>query len=408
MKEKIGIRLIYSLCFLFLLISCDDDNDEKGSSQKLNGIYSNKLSSLPNSNSLDLMYSDYEFIGKDVYFDGDNASLTLFGILPGEEKTVIENVPLIANEGGYIFSGNSTTTNATSLSYTGQVAEGKMELALSAITVRPNQLSESAQWVPVNSRSSHRVNDPESGETPAYYTYYHDAGYLEWYPLPTGSAIAAMVPSIIQGTLSNLFNSVLRNVTFHPDGNITATYAPLPEDIDFINDLMMGSGIRNRPESDWLASPFNLANYYVDGKSVYIRPNISMILRQIQLNSTRSDSGEGISIGMDEIKKFYEVLTSWFNKGIELTIKENPKTPYHISPSKRVLYEGDVIILIDKSELESLFPLLPHIKPLIPEDILNRTLMGGLTVDALIDTLIDGLLNAETFELGIFLNKTIN
>ena len=141
-----------------------------------------------------------------------------------------------------------------------------------------------------------------------------------------------------------------------------------------------------------------------------------MIIRQVMINKqTKSDSGDS-TIG-NELMAAYRKINAWSTTGIKMTIRESE------DPAK-----GDLILLLDKSEIQELFALLDLVKVFIPEETLNAPVMDligdlippqlasiaaillkGKTFGAILDQLSQEL-NAIPIEIGIYLykDKTIN
>ena len=100
--------------------------------------------------------------------------------------------------------------------------------------------------------------------------------------LVTDNALLAQFAPMLEPIVGNLICWFINEVTFNPDGNITARYATMPEG-KAIGDLIQLPP--NRQDSEWISSPINLASYYVkDDSELYIVPNIDMILYQIEQN----------------------------------------------------------------------------------------------------------------------------
>ncbi|MCS2250375.1 DUF4925 domain-containing protein [Bacteroides fragilis] len=113
--------------------------------------------------------------------------------------------------------------------------------------------------------------------------------------------------------VSQLLAEVLNEVTFSADGNITAKYYPgvvtgkdeSGKDVDF-QTWLMGKIFAmdiNPFDRDWVASPKNLAQWYVKENKIYIIPNIPQILKQVA-----QDSNSDIKV--DEILKMLQSLQS--------------------------------------------------------------------------------------------------
>lgn len=387
MNKYLLRNFLYAICMATLLFACDDNDDQDGSG--ISGIYSNKLSTPEGDNTLTLTYSGREFIGKDVTFkqvNGNTANITLHGILPGETATVLENIPISADGNGYSFSGSSTGNNGTAFSYQGKVETGKMTLALTDVKVASNQLTSNAKWHPVQTAVTTET-DPIKGE----YTCYHYAFHLV-----TDNLILGQAAPQLEAILGNLITWFINEVTFNPDGNITARYATMPEG-KAIGDLI--NIPPDRKDSEWLSSPINLASYYVkDDSELYIIPNIDMILYQIEQNKTKADGGLDAAV----IAAVYQQLNKWSTTGIRMNIRKNSEAPYN-NMGKLIAYKGDIFLFLDKEEVAAFLPLLSLVKDLLPEDILNGPM--GSMIGPLLDMLASSLQQAKTLEIGMMLTK---
>lgn len=387
MNKYLLRNFLYAICMATLLFACDDNDDQDGSG--ISGIYSNKLSTPEGDNTLTLTYSGREFIGKDVTFkqvNGNTANITLHGILPGETATVLENIPISADGNGYSFSGSSTGNNGTAFSYHGKVETGKMTLALTDVKVASNQLTSNAKWHPVQTAVTTET-DPIKGE----YTCYHYAFHLV-----TDNLILGQAAPQLEAILGNLITWFINEVTFNPDGNITARYATMPEG-KAIGDLI--NIPPDRKDSEWLSSPINLASYYVkDDSELYIIPNIDMILYQIEQNKTKADGGLDAAV----IAAVYQQLNKWSTTGIRMNIRKNSEAPYN-NMGKLIAYKGDIFLFLDKEEVAAFLPLLSLVKDLLPEDILNGPM--GSMIGPLLDMLASSLQQAKTLEMGMMLTK---
>ncbi len=387
MNKYLLRNFLYAICMGTLLFACDDNDDQDGSG--ISGIYSNKLSTPEGDNTLTLTYSGREFIGKDVTFkqvNGNTANITLHGILPGETATVLENIPISADGNGYSFSGSSTGNNGTAFSYQGKVETGKMILALTDVKVASNQLTSNAKWHPVQTAVTTET-DPIKGE----YTCYHYAFHLV-----TDNLILGQAAPQLEAILGNLITWFINEVTFNPDGNITARYATMPEG-KAIGDLI--NIPPDRKDSEWLSSPINLASYYVkDDSELYIIPNIDMILYQIEQNKTKADGGLDAAV----IAAVYQQLNKWSTTGIRMNIRKNSEAPYN-NMGKLIAYKGDIFLFLDKEEVAAFLPLLSLVKDLLPEDILNGPM--GSMIGPLLGMLASSLQQAKTLEMGMMLTK---
>lgn len=374
-----------------LLISCNDDDDHDAlAPSELNGTYSNKLSAPANGDSLILSYNGNTCIGKDVEFktdDGKTADIILKYVLPHDKETAITAIPLTAGTGSYSFSGNATASTGTAFRYQGSIQAGRLVLELSDITIPENRLATNRTWFVAHGNASYYDVDNGSMQT-----------------------MIGMLYNLVGGKLvSNLISSVLDDLSFQADGNIIARYAPLPDSVRIGN--LIGSYVKHSA-NDWIASPPNLAAYYVeDNTSLYVIPQIDMIIRQVMINK-QTKAGSGDSSMEDALLAAYRKINTWSTTGIKMTIRESEE------PAK-----GDLILILDKSEIQELFALLDIVKVFIPEETLNTPVMDligdlippqfagiagillkGKTLGAILDQLSQEL-NTIPIEIGIYLYK---
>lgn len=394
MDRKSICSLLCAMMLAILLISCNDEDDYDGlSPAELSGTYSNKLSAPANGDSLILSYNGNTFIGKDVEFktdDGKTAHIILKYVLPHDTETAIPGISLTAGSGSYSFSGGVTTSTGTAFHYLGSIQTGKLILELSDITIPENWLTMNGTWYVAHENASYYNVDNGSMQT-----------------------MIGMLYNLVGGKLvSNLISSLLDGLTFQADGNIIARYAPLPDSVRI--GSLIGNYVKH-PANDWNASPPNLATYYVnDNTSLYVIPQIDMIIRQVMINrQTKANSGD--SSMENALLAAYQKINTWSTTGIKMTIRESE------DPAK-----GDLILLLDKSEIQELFALLEIVKVFIPEETLNAPVMDlignlippqfvsiaaillkGKTFGAILNQLSQEL-NTIPIEIGIYLYKDKN
>lgn len=375
MDRKSICSLLCAMMLAILLISCNDEDDYDGlSPAELSGTYSNKLSAPANGDSLILSYNGNTFIGKDVEFktdDGKTALLILKYVLPHDTETAIPGISLTAGSGSYSFSGGVTTSTGTAFHYLGSIQTGKLILELSDITIPENRLTMNGTWYVAHENASYYNVDNGSMQT-----------------------MIGMLYNLVGGKLvSNLISS-------------------LPDSVRI--ESLIGNYIKH-PANDWNASPPNLATYYVDDNtSLYVIPQIDMIIRQVMINrQTKANSGD--SSMENALLAAYQKINTWSTTGIKMTIRESE------DPAK-----GDLILLLDKSEIQELFALLEIVKVFIPEETLNAPVMDlignlippqfvsiaaillkGKTFGAILNQLSQEL-NTIPIEIGIYLYKDKN
>lgn len=139
-----------------------------------------------------------------------------------------------------------------------------------------------------------------------------------------------------------------------------------------------------------------------------------MIIRQVMINK-QTKTGSVDSSMENELLAAYRKINAWSTTGIKMAIRESE------DPAK-----GDLILLLDKPEIQELFALLDLVKVLIPKETLDAPVMDligdlipsqfasiaaillkGKTLGAILDQLSQEL-NAIPIEIGIYLYKDKN
>lgn len=363
--------LVVVALFAGCLAACDDDDqwvpgDVPGKGQT--AVYSNKLSAPIGGNALTLTYSGGELIGKDVALTVDNAgkaTLTLKGILPGEVETPLTGITLTPIDGGYSFAGKGVGKLATTFSFDGEVRKSKLTLNLGEIRIPDNPLIQNGVWNVVKTggekgeltQSDSIIDGPDGSYL--YYETQYITGYGKGLVFDLGGILKLDVGPIVGLMLGNMVNSVLHDVTFHADGKITATYADFPFSDDLLSYLMDMGVPRNA--DDWKISPsVNLASCYMsDDTTLYVTPNIDMIIRQIETDrlATRADETSLFTA----IEDIYKMLNAWTTTGIKLIVKERQDGSYVKIDNFYTQDEGDLSVTITAKELKPLIDLLNNL-----------------------------------------------
>jgi len=364
MKEIPGRYSTLFICFTLLLSSCDseDDNFNGLIPAETNQIYTNKLASASSSYRLELTYNGNPFTGKDVYFefeDSERANLILMQILPGEEETHLNSISLTpqTSADGYTFQGNTTSETGITFSYAGSIVKNRLALALTDVKLPANALSTQGTW-------------------------YNQNSSLTWEITGSNSLIWSIAAGMVDGLLNNLLLSVLYDVQFLPDGNILARYAPLPEEADIMNDLLLGGkNYNDRSLSDWQTSPVNMATYYVKDNKLYVIPQADMLTRVLLMTRADIEIGDMLNMVLDLIG----MTGRWTTQGMEFAITSNSN--------------GTISLTLDKSEIEGIFALLPYVAGLIEIDI------PGIG-DMLETLLTDAAQHTSKFEFTVTLSAT--
>ena len=413
MKKNYLCKLLWAISFVGLFTACDNDDYDGPAPDEVTANYSNKLADGDRAN-LALTYSGSELIGKSVYFkttDAKTAEMTLINMLPHDSLAKIENISLTPDgSNGYKFSGNATATGTT-FKYDGTATDGKLTVNLSEVKMPENELSSTGTWGIVHTQTrtldktdTIKVISPTIAITKKYYTYY----------TPTYGMVGeagGLLNGAYAFVLSNMFNqaidSLLNQITFHADGNITAAY---------------------NKSGQWADSPVNLASYYVKDTLMYVIPNVDMIIRQVQLNkiSTRATDN---AISTEALEKIYAKLNKWSTTGISLVIRQNSQEYSYLTNAVSRRNEGDILLVLKKEEIRDFFALIDIAKVIIettspgmlakpiPQLLADmgvqippeyqgilETILGNTNLNDLLDQLANEL-ETQPLELGIYLNK---
>lgn len=444
--NKYSIRSLAALLLTAgALAACSDDTDMTPDGGLATAIYSNKLSAGDDAN-LSLVYSGRLLIGKEVRLtpeaDG-TATLRLYGILPGDSCTTLTGVSLTQREEGLSFSGTATAQNvATAFRYEGTTFNdnGSMSLELSDVAVPGNVLGQHGRFaLPLyNGKEGEDVVVSYNGTTDyaqllkaPFYAHMVTKGAAE------DNLIAFAWSMMIETVANNAITSVLHDITFATDGNITARYKSLNDTIGF-QQLMNTEGLAHPDESEFKESPTNLAMYYfTDAATMYVVPNVDQIMQQVEADqaSQKKKGAQTRALNNDptiRLAQVAHVLTTISTQGLRLTVKENPyKQPGYYNGNEYLSHnEGDYIVYADLKDLQSLMQLFDVMRTLLPEETLKKdifaildeqgitlpaevedympiiqSLLPDTTVGGIIDALENNLNDFETLEIGFYLNK---
>lgn len=410
MKKNYLRNLLCIVCLAGLFTACNDNDYDGPKPAEVTANYSNKLADGDHA-TLALTYSGREMIGKSIYFKTENAqkaAMTLLNILPHESETSINNVILTpAGDDKYTFSGNAMSNQGTTFKYDGTITKGKLCVNLTDVKIPDTPVN--GILAPVKN-SNNTLEKQDTIENKIHrYQLYHQTFYMNTDSKDLGT-LELLVGNLVVGPM---LNSVLKEMNFNVDGNIIATYAALPDTFNFQKDILLGGGII-RNNDDWVTSPINLATYFVTNHTdLYVTPQIDMIIRQIK--SDQAANASTITKGLlDPVTDSYAQIKKWSTTGIRLNIKENPKKEYYVaSESNRYVthqkYEGDYILYLDKQEIEVFIPVIKILVPLLLTsemvEQISQATGGFLNVETLLNTLIKSIEDAETLEIGLYLNK---
>lgn len=232
------------------------------------GLYIGEYS----GNTLILNYGGEPVIGKTVVFDAtdaENATILLTDVIPNEATTTLTGITL--DERG--FSGTVTTSTDAKISYTGSRADKVLTLNLDVT------LNDPKSWAGNYSLTSYAFSG--TPKAPVI-----DGGlYLNW---PYGGLMGGF-DTQVKAIVSMVLPQVLKTVSLHKDGNITAGYN---EGALNLSQEMMMDPLNNRyvstedynksiPTTGWVASsPKNLAYWFEKQDTLYVKLNISTLIAQ--------------------------------------------------------------------------------------------------------------------------------
>lgn len=244
--------------------------------------------------TLKLTYSGEALAGKHVVFtttDGQTASLTLTGIIPGDPQAVIPNITLTVDGFRCNFSGEATTAENTLIKYEGSVLGDTLTLKLNATLSAAAQGGLNGTWKLCNDIV---WDENLENVTLSPFNLKWTASY---YNPAFGSSVnpASYISKMANVMVSHILADVLHEVTFEADGNIKAQYfsTEIFSDTNMMNIVMglMGDEIIIPEGRVWQNSPKNLAFWYTKNDKLYIIPDISMILQQVAKDGVQVDLG---------------------------------------------------------------------------------------------------------------------
>lgn len=377
--------LFYLFCVVAIIgglfvTSCNDDDYPGAAPDEITAHYSNKLSDGTRAN-LSLTYNGHDLIGKSVNLEtGDSrtAKITLQCVLPHEAETVITDVALSPDgQGGYTFAGSGTgSQTATTFGYSGSVKKGQLSVDVSGAKIPANPL---AQAGTLNMVATDDETIDEETPNGVVRKTLHASGTGTLYI----SSLGMNVGDIVGNLAGNFLKTVLGDIKFNADGNIIASYAGIPEGLDIMKDLINGKGIQNRPEADWKQSPVNLVSYYMaDDNTIYVTPNVDMIIRQIRLNQATTRANDNL---LEALPKVYALLNQWATTGIKLQVKENSKEYVRLNSTTYVRYEGDYTITFNKDEIEPILSLIKVLPDIIKDINIEIPGLGKLPLGFITD-----------------------
>lgn len=340
MKKKNLLFLFMMLCTMSLFTGCsDDDEDGVKIVDGVNATFSGE--------TLQLTYSETELLGKEVTFDtkdGKTATIVMkgkfdmgaiggiigggskanqpvvelaSGVIPGEVKTLIENVVLTQEGEKYTFEGTDEQ-NGRTVKYTGEVQKDKMVLALE-VTMPENPLL-GATW-------------KMDGST---FIWKSSVDLEQIFDEPYEMENAAKLLNMF--LISPKLKALLKDVTFQADGNIVATYVKDGKDV---------------------VSPINLANYYFKDGKLYVTLNIDMIIQA----ATKADNNEELMKLITDLMQ--TPLMSALSEGFPLNCVIDDKGVANIYIDEAFLKPILTVVLNNAFVMDKITSILPNDNPAI-------------------------------------------
>lgn len=434
MDKKFLWGILPALFFAGTMTSCSDENETPSGDSLTVGTFTNKLSAGTAAN-LKLTYEGDTLIGKEVRLSTENgvSTLSLKGILPGDSCTTVSGVSLVAKDGGYTFSGSGKASNvSTTFDYKGEVTTGgEMTLALTNVRVPQGSFGQlGTLTLPLYNGMGEYTKETVDGRTVDVTCYKAPIYYKMVTKQSVETNVVQLAYTMLLNTvLNNVITSTLDDVTFSPDGNITAMYKSLNDTIGF-QQLMTYEGLAHPDRSEFTLSPRGLAMYYfTDASTMYVVPNVDQITAQVQADRTRA---LGNNPTIEKMADITSVLTQITTKGLRLTVAQNPYSTAGLynGSSEYTRYEGDYVAYADLTDLKSLMEVFDVLRALLPEDIQKKDIFEllkekGVSLPAEVDqympliqafvpdttvggilTLLESNLNDfETLQLGFYLKK---
>ncbi len=237
--------------------------------------------------TLVLKYSDETLTGKEVVFDatdGDNITLTLKNVIPGETETTLSDIKL-SNDA---FSGSANTTYAK-VEYTGARKNKVLTLNLDVTMNDPNK------WAKTYSLAEYTTGELTYNGYTNPNAVLAGAGYVNYVCVTTSSDYGTSYGAMFRGIFGVLLPQVLHSVTLEADGNTTAELM-IVKCVTFEPSWALQSPTADVakgliPTSGWLTAPNHLAYWFVKDGKLYTKLNIEAIITQVTGTNMEGISG---------------------------------------------------------------------------------------------------------------------
>ena len=340
-----------------------------------------------------MTYGETALTGKEVVFDatdGDNVSILLKDVIPGETETTLTGVQ-VANGG---FSG-STKTNSSTIEYTGYRKDKVLTLNLKVTMNDPKG------WAKTYTLGEYTLGTLDVDGTPMPNSVLTSSLYSNWEV--EDAYYSTFFPAVLRTIGGLILPQVLQSVTLEADGNISAKYSSgsITFEPSWAMGLIFGGGapgvdVLNKliPTDGWQQSPKNLAYWFPKDDKLYLKLNVPAIISQAMGSNAESLApiiseilngdaatvkkliGTMLKVDMSSISdETFEMLLSWVNNGVPLNVKTTDKGHTYIYLDKTAFDP----IMVDKemsadssdfgagSDLFKLWKIMMDAK-IIPED----------------------------------------
>ena len=307
--------------------------------------------------NLTFYYGQKELIGKRVYIDetGTNTiKMALMAVLPGEAITHIESITVTPDSTGYSFQGSGTGVYQTTFDYAGKMQAGKLTLHLTNVKLAENEMTKNGTWhfIPGGQIKRTKVfNEPQKNSEDYYYIAHKS--YLLNVHTPNRESLLEVIPFYADIYLLRVLR-ILENMTFHPDGTLSATiYVPKGVSARDYKQMMnvMNSML---PECQLKEISFaNLATYCIKDNELIITPNIEMMLAAIRKEVTPCEV-HGDPCEREFIQQIYTYLLKWCTEGIRFSMGVPAQLPSKYMGKKQI-NEGEMLLQLTKEEIAPLF-----------------------------------------------------
>lgn len=353
-------KLFYVVCILFFS-SCEETYNDK---LFWPGEISQEYGSYITSYTLDLTYSGEKLTGKTVSFkteDSKTGTLTLNGIIPGEETTPISRVQLYENEekGCYTFSGKNITMGGATVEYSGSITPKAMKLDLNVVMNGAQELAKSYTYG--------KSYGPVAGENEFQYMLFYGACYFRILPQ---EGVDAMMETPMLSLISNLginmlqiaIPQLIKDIELEKDGNIIAQYSSDPINLEELigmafselNETVIYKVTKNRT---YQPVPYGIAQWNKVKDKFLLKLNIPALLNELLKNS-----GENIDSGL-------------INGITEAILKADPLRLKSLLGTLNAILNNEFLGYLVKADDASFIALFSAIKEGIPMHI-NQTKDG--------------------------------